>query len=162
MARSRKKIHDRPRYPVRRDEQSVEGRGKELRPSVLDAGVTHIEQFEMRRGPIPDADELVRYSQAHPEAPGIILAEFRNQGAHRRMLERRAQGLERKGMDAAIRSERIGVVSALVIALVGFGCATYLVATGHGVEGTVIFGLDVGALVSAFILGRPRPGAPSS
>lgn len=34
MARSRKKIHDRPRYPVRRDEQSVEGRGKELRPSA--------------------------------------------------------------------------------------------------------------------------------
>lgn len=57
-----------------------------------------------------------------------------------------------------MRSERIGVFSALVIALVGFGCATYLVATGHGVEGTVIFGLDVGALVSAFILGRPKPG----
>ena len=45
---------------------------------------------------------------------------------------------------------------ALLIALVGFGCATFLVATGHGVEGTVMFGLDVVALVSAFILGRSK------
>jgi hypothetical protein len=57
-------------------------------------------------------------------------------------------------------SERLGVICALTIALVGFGCATFLVATGHGVEGTVIFGLDVGALVSAFILGRPRQAKP--
>ena len=91
----------------------------------------------MRQGPIPDADELVRYGEAHPDAPAIILAEFRNQAAHRRMLEQRAQGLERRAMDAAILSERIGVASALVIALVGFGCATYLVATGHAVAGTV-------------------------
>jgi hypothetical protein len=40
--------------------------------------------------------------------------------------------------------------------LVVFGCATFLVATGHGVEGTVMFGLDVVALVSAFILGRAK------
>lgn len=116
----------------------------------------------MRQGPIPDAEELARYGQAHPEAPQIILSEFRNQAAHRRMLERRAQVLERKAVHAAITSERMGVVSALVIALVGFGCATYLVATGHGVEGTVIFGLDVCALVSAFILGRPKLGPPAA
>jgi uncharacterized membrane protein len=114
------------------------------------------ESFELRRGPIPDAEELVRYGQAHPDAPEIILSEFRRQGAHRRMLERRALSLDRKELEAGILSERIGVVCALLIALVGFGCATFLVATGHGVEGTVMFGLDVVALVSAFILGRSK------
>jgi hypothetical protein len=54
----------------------------------------------------------------------------------------------------------MGVVCAFVIAMVGFGCATYLVVTDHAVAGTVIFGLDVGALASAFILGRP--GSTSS
>lgn len=124
--------------------------------------MTRFEQFELRRGPIPDADELVRYRHAHPDAPDIILAEFKNQGAHRRMMEKAALDREHKNVDAAITSERIGVAAALLIALVGFGCATYLVATGHGVEGTVIFGLDVGALVYAFILGRPKAGSQSA
>lgn len=97
MAEGGKKIRDPARYPVLQGGQKREGRSTELRPSALEGGVTHIEQFELRRGPIPDADELVRYGQAHPQAPEIILAEFRNQGAHRRMLERRALTLERAG-----------------------------------------------------------------
>jgi hypothetical protein len=111
---------------------------------------------ERRQGPIPDAAEMVRYGEAHPEAPAIILEEFKSQGAHRRRVERRVLGLDEKALEAAIFSERLGVICALIISLVGFGCATFLVAGGHGVEGTVIFGLDVGALVSAFILGRPK------
>jgi len=116
--------------------------------------------FELRKGPIPDAEELVRYGDAHSDAPEIILAEFRLQAAHRRSLEHRELSLERRALEASIVSERLGVACALAIALVGFGCATFLVTTGHGVEGTVIFGLDVGALVSAFILGRPRSTPP--
>lgn len=115
---------------------------------------------ERREGPIPDAAEMVRYGEAHPEAPVIILEEFKSQGAHRRMVEQRVLSLDRKALEAAIFSERLGVICALIISLVGFGCATFLVAGGHGVEGTVIFGLDVGALVSAFILGRPKPELP--
>jgi hypothetical protein len=103
---------------------------------------------------------MVRYGEAHPEAPAIILEEFKSQGAHRRMVERRVLSLDKKALEAAIFSERLGVACALVIALVGFGCATFLVADGHGVEGTVIFGLDVGGLVSAFILGRPKAEQP--
>ncbi|HST61797.1 MAG TPA: hypothetical protein VLK84_24065 [Longimicrobium sp.] len=154
-----KKVHDLARQSVPPEEQRLEGRGSQPRPSAREARLTRIEQFELRRGPIPDAEELARYRQAHPDAPDIILTEFRNQGAHRRMLEKAEQDREHKNVDAAIASERIGVAAALLIALVGFACATYLVATGHGAEGTIIFGLDVGALVSAFILGRPKAGA---
>jgi hypothetical protein len=111
---------------------------------------------ERRAGPIPDAAEMVRYGEAHRDAPAIILEEFKSQGAHRRTVEGRVLSLDKKALEAAIFSERLGVACALVIALVGFGCATFLVAGGHGVEGTVIFGLDVGGLVSAFILGRPK------
>lgn len=118
-----------------------------------------VTEIQYRDGPIPDAQELVRYGYAHPEAPDIIPKEFRCQGEHRRLIERRETSLEKRSMDAAARSERLGVLCGLVIALVGFGCATFLVSTGHGVEGTVIFGVDVGALVSAFIVGRSHRSA---
>lgn len=137
------------------EQEILEGRELESRPSASHV-ITHVTEFELRKGPIPDAEELARYGRAHPGAPDIILSEFKQQSAHRRTLERRAQLLDRKALEASILSERMGVVCALVISLVGFGCATFLVGAGHGVEGTVIFGLDVGALVSAFILGRSR------
>ncbi|MBW3569845.1 MAG: hypothetical protein KY467_01950 [Gemmatimonadetes bacterium] len=136
------------------------GRGEQSRPaSVTTTAATRITQtasFELRKGPIPDAEELVHYAEAHPEAPAIILAEFQAQAAHRRRMEQRDQALATRELDAAIVSERLGLACALLIALVGFGCGIYLVASGHGVEGTIIFGLDVVALVSAFILGRSK------
>jgi uncharacterized membrane protein len=136
------------------------GRGEQPRPvsvsASLDAELAHVPSFELRHGPIPDADELVRYGEAHPDAPGVILAEFQAQAAHRRRMEQRGQDMDRSELEAAIASERFGLACALLIALVGFGCGTYLIATGHGVEGTIIFGLDVVALVSAFILGRAK------
>lgn len=141
-------------YPVPREERRPEGRGGTSRPSSYP--VVRETSFELRHGPIPDAAELARYSYAHPEAPAIILAEFKDQASHRRAMEVRAANLERRSLNASITSERLGVACGLLIALVGFGCATYLVATGHEIAGTVMFGLDVGALVSAFILGRPR------
>ncbi len=111
---------------------------------------------QLRDGPIPGARELVRYSYAHPDAPQIILTEFTAQGAHRRLMERRGICLERIALEAAVQSEKRGVACAMAISLVGFACATFLVATGHDVAGTVMFGLDVVALVSAFIVGRTR------
>lgn len=155
MSRNRKQRRGEGTSVVRRQDHN-EGRGAESRPSAV--AVTEYREFELREGPIPDAEELLLYGQAHADAPGIIMDEFRTQGAHRRMMERRATSLERRAIEASIDSERLGVVCALVIALVGFGCGTYLVANGHGVEGTVIFGLDVGALVSAFLLGRTQSG----
>lgn len=139
-----------------RHDHDDEGRDAESRPSAFPLDVRHITQIEVRDGPIPDAQELARYSCAHPDAPEIILREFASQGAHRRLMERRESRLEKEALQASVQSERLGLACALFISLVGFGCATYLVMVGHGVEGTVIFGLDVCALVSAFILGRSR------
>ena len=156
MGNRRKKRGNGGPLAVARQPVILEGREVvDSRPSAS-LGITRVTEFELRKGPIPDADELARYGRAHPDAPGVILNEFETQAAHRRRLERRAQLLDRTALEASIMSERIGVVCALLIALVGFGCATFLVASGYGVEGTVIFGLDVGALVSAFILGRSR------
>lgn len=147
-------------FSVSEREHKRTGRGEQPRPvsnsASAGAELAHVPSFELRHGPIPDAEELVRYGEAHPDAPAIILAEFQAQAAHRLRMEQRGQFMEQRELDAAIASERLGLVSALLIALVGFGCGTYLIATGHGVEGTIIFGLDVVALVSAFILGRAK------
>lgn len=64
----------------------------------------------------------MRYGEAHPDAPAIILAEFQAQAAHRRRMEQRGQAMDQRELDAAIASERSGLVCALLIALVGFGC----------------------------------------
>lgn len=142
--------------PVTRHQPNKEGRDVQSRPSAIGLGAAQYAEIQLRDGPIPDAQELARYGYAHPDAPAIILTEFTQQGAHRRLMERREICLERMAMEAAARSERMGVACALGTALVGFGCATYLVSTGHGVEGTVIFGVDVAGLVYAFIRGRTR------
>jgi uncharacterized membrane protein len=143
---------------VGKREHKRTGRGEQPRPvsnsDIAGAELAHMPSIELRHGPIPDAEELVRYGEAHPDAPAIILAEFQAQAIHRRVMEQRGQVMEQRELDAAIASERLGLACALLIALVGFGSGTYLIATGHGVEGTIIFGLDVVALVSAFILGR--------
>lgn len=75
-------------------------------------------------------------------------------------MERRALGLDKRALNAAILSERMGVLCALAVAPAGFGVSTYLVTIGHAVPGMVMFGLDVAALVSAFILGRPAAETP--
>lgn len=133
-------------------EAIVEGREIETRPSLAHAYTLYAEQ---RIGPIPDAAEMIRYKEAHPEAPAIILEEFTTEAAHRRTMERRALGLDKRALNAAIVSERMGVLCALAVAMAGFGLSTYLVTIGHVVPGMVMFGLDVAALVSTFILGRP-------
>ena len=142
-------------------EPDFEGREIESRPSpVREYAVTRELYAEQRVGPIPDAAEMIRYKEAHPEAPIIILDEFKTEAAHRRTMERRALGLDKRALDAAIFSERLGVLCALAVSLVGFGFSTYLIAIGHAIPGTVMFGLDVAAMVSAFILGRPRVELP--
>lgn len=160
MAHNRKKRLGTGNGPWPDDVQEVEGRDARSRPFGTSRGAASMqvayEELSVRKGPIPDAEELARYGLAHPEAPRMILDEFRQQGTHRRDFQRKEQRLDARALEAEIFSERLGVVCALIIALVGFGCATYLVATDHGISGTVIFGLDVGALVTAFILGRPR------
>lgn len=139
----------------------VEGREIDSRPSpVREFTITRELYAEQRAGPIPDAPEMIRYKEAHPEAPVIIFDEFKTEAAHRRTMEQRALGLDERAIEAAIFSERLGVLCALAVALVGFGISTYLVAIGHAVPGMVMFGLDVAAMVSAFILGRPRVELP--
>ena len=115
--------------------------------------------ISMRRGPIPDAAELAGYADAHPDAPRRILDEFQRQGEHRRNLELGEQRLKTAALRGMIVSERMGMLCALVIALTGFACAVALVVSGHGAEGTVIFGMDVAGMVSAFIMGRNRSAA---
>lgn len=158
---ARKKIHELARGSALREVRDDEGHGSEPGPSMLPAEMTRIEQIELRRGPIPDAEELFRRAGVpgctgdHPDGvpePGGPPADDGKGRAGSRTQEQRCG--HRK------RAHRVG--AALLIALVGFGCATYLVAAGHGVEEIVIFGLDVGALVSEFILGRPKLGATNA
>lgn len=77
----------------------------------------------------------------------MLFSELAAQGAHRR-------GIEEKLTRAAIISERVGQVFGLVVGLSGIASATYLIANEHDLAGTVVFGIDIGALAALFVYGR--------
>src|SRR4051794_16919516 len=117
MGNRRKKRRDEAWLPAA-VQQSEEGRGMESRPSAS-VGVAQRSHSELRRRRAADAEELARYAQTHPRAPAVILGELRRQGLHRRERECEDQRLESRALEAAIFSERMGVVCAFLIALVG-------------------------------------------
>lgn len=102
---------------------------------------------EFEEGPLPSARELKRYREAAPEAPVIILDEFRNEARHRRRLERELVTAENR------RAER-GQLFALVVILVGLGISALLIHGGHEWAGAAVGGVNLLGMATLFIVLR--------
>jgi uncharacterized membrane protein len=112
---------------------------------------------EATSGPIPSARELLRYKDVDPDAPRIILAEFRAESAHRRKLEWEIVTRENR------RADR-GQIFALAVLVLGFLIGGTLVYFDHDIAGTSIIGADLIAAAALFLRvqvenSKPRPGA---
>lgn len=59
--------------------------------------------------------------------------------------------LARREQTLHYRTVRIGQVSAFIIALSFLGCATFLIASGYSVSGTILGTVDIVALVTVFL-----------
>jgi uncharacterized membrane protein len=98
-------------------------------------------------GPIPPAIELADLDRVVPGSAERIIASFENQTAHR-------QGLENRKVDSDIASEKRGSWQGLTIAIFGLAVAGVMGYTGHDRTAQIIGTVDLGSLVTVFVVGR--------
>jgi uncharacterized membrane protein len=101
------------------------------------------------QGPIPPPADLERYNAILPGAAERILAMAERQANHR-------QSLEKKVLDSDAFHALLGIICALIIALVGLGVAGYIIINGHDWAGAIIGGATLASMVSAFIYGSSK------
>lgn len=99
-----------------------------------------------RSAPLPLPSELEGYEAILPGAAERILALAENQSAHR-------QGLENSAMSSENRNSLLGIISALVIGVVGLLVGGFCIYTGHDAAGATLAGTTLGSLVGTFVYG---------
>lgn len=114
-----------------------------------------IAEARMFSGPIPSPDILKEYDDIIPNGAERILVMAEKQQEHR--IEREKY-LSTADVNLSIR----GQIFAFILALVGFGCATAAILTGHEIGGTFIGSIDIVALTTVFIYGKKREEKNSS
>lgn len=114
-------------------------------------------------GPLPSAAELERYKQVDSNLPGKIVEMAVNEQQHRHALETQ----EANFRETAITTEqnnrfvvtKTGQRFGLFAVLAVLGCAILALCLGHPTAAATITGLNLAAVVSAFLLGSKA--APS-
>jgi uncharacterized membrane protein len=149
MSRKKKnKIASRSSIPVQNPiPKSVQERQlRTLRQVQLSARMT--------TGPIPSAEELLRYQQVQPDLPERIMRQFERrtdmaekQSEHRMTQEHRVIGNN-------ILMERLGWFSATLLGLVVLGGSIWLISTGKSVEGLAGVVVSLASLLGLYIFGR--------
>lgn len=94
-------------------------------PHHLRASVT-----KMYSGPIPPAEELIKYEQACPGAADRIICMAENQATHR-------QGLEAKVIGSNVGNEKIGMYLAFILTFLMILVGTYLIMNNKSVIGFI-------------------------
>ena len=87
-------------------------------------------------GPLPPAQELIRYNQAHPEAAHRIITMAESQEAHRQRLE------------------TFGLIFGFVIVIMVTGAGTLLIFNNKPGTGLVIALSGIATLVWPFVVGH--------
>ena len=96
------------------------------------------------QGPIPPADMAERYEKIHPGAFRRMLKLAEDESAHRRIVEKTAQGEYHK-------SVRVGMTCAFVLTIMAFICATVCACLGHTTAAVAFVGATVVNLAATFI-----------
>jgi uncharacterized membrane protein len=82
------------------------------------------------------------------------------EGEHRRAIESKALEANVEAMRKQFSEARLGQIFALVIALVFLGVGAYVSVHGQPWSGTILGGIGVSGIVTAFIVGRGKEGQP--
>jgi uncharacterized membrane protein len=109
--------------------------------------VVHASAFmQQHTGPLPMADEFVRYNDGCAGAAERILVMAENQAAHR-------QKQEKKVVTSQCINSFLGVVSAFIISMSALYFGYKLISEGHNTAGSIFALSGLGATVGAFIYG---------
>ena len=110
------------------------------------------QSVSFHQGPIPPAQEIEALEHVYPGAAKLIFSVFEEQSKHR-------QSLESTKLNGDIRSERRGSWQGFAIAIFGLAVAGFLGYTGHDWAAGTIGTVDLGSLVTVFVLGRQKTAA---
>jgi uncharacterized membrane protein len=98
-------------------------------------------------GPLPPPQVLEQYNRAVANGAERILTMAEKELDHRHTLET-------KVINGRIRAERLGTISALVLAVLVLGVSVYLVKLGQSVASIAALVADLTALAAVFVYGR--------
>lgn len=107
----------------------------------------HAQFQKIHSGPLPPAEELIKYNDAFPDAANriIIMAELQQQ--HRFDLEKRV-------IDEQLKQSSRGQIFGFILGLIGLIGSVYAIISGYEVSGTILGGTSLTALVSLFVIGK--------
>lgn len=133
-----------PRAGLSLERERLDQRSMAEFAEVLASSGIYLVRAESFSGPLPSPKSLEEYKRIAPEVLELILKEYGEEGPHRRKNEERL-------VVNGIRMQRLGLLSAFLIALLFLGAGFYLIMGGHDAAGTGICGAGVASVVVAFL-----------
>jgi len=97
-------------------------------------------------GPIPPAEQLIKYNDAVPNAAERILSMAEKQSEHRR-------NLETKALNGNSNRASAGLGFAFVLSAATLASSVYVILQGHDVAGGALFSGTLVSLVGSFVYG---------
>jgi uncharacterized membrane protein len=97
-------------------------------------------------GPLPSAEQLIKYKEAQSDAPERIISMAEHQAQHR-------QGIEAKVISCDNFRATLGLCFAFVIVLATIYVSWNLITAGHEASGLGLFGATLVSVVTSFIYG---------
>lgn len=120
---------------------------QEKRKALFLTSVQVTETMVVRRGPLPDPEDLARYGQIIPDGADRIMRMAEDQSKHRIAIEATVINSQQT------QSQR-GQTYGLIIGIFGITVGATVALLGHDAVGAVIGGTTVVSLAVAFITGR--------
>ena len=111
-------------------------------------------------GPLPPPGILEQYDKICPGAATRIIDAAYAEGLHRQALESRTLDANIEAMRRQYDEARLGQVFALIIALAFVIVGAYVSVHGQPWSGTILGGVGLGGIVTAFIVGRNKQTSP--
>ena len=121
-----------------------------------------IQQRKLHVGPIPDPADLEQYDRISPGAADRIIRMAETQATHSQAMERDSLQANIAAHKEAVKLQRRGQYSAVLIVLVGMGLATYSALHGHDWFAGAVVTSCIGGIVASFLGARPKPSTPQS
>lgn len=128
---------DQPEQSDGQSQQALEAFAEQivplLRPDVKDQGIQLVQSFtqKIHVGPLPPADELYRYDQAHPGTAERVVAMAEKEQNHRHAIDNRV-------ITGEFRTRFIGQVGAIITVLALVGLAGFCVWMQQTIAASVV------------------------
>lgn len=137
-----------------REKHEIHGSGKQSDSSQVSKTKSSLvaELTEISwKGPLPPPVVIEHYERILPGAAERIFALLEKQTNHRIQMEKRELTSDNS------RSWG-GMILGTTVVLSLIGGSIWLISNGYGIEGTILAGADLGAVLSAYIYGQRQKG----